>query len=348
MAKKIKQDLYSKAGVNIKAGSEVVKRIKKDVASTHTKAVLTGIGSFGGLFDLSEIIKKYKNPVLVQSIDGVGTKLSVAKMMNKYNTVGEDIVNHCCNDLLAMGAKPLTFLDYVAHDKLDPKVMEEMVKGMTKACREAGVALLGGETAEIPGTYTKGEHDIAGAITGVVEKDKIITGEKIKKGDIMLGFPSSGLHTNGFALARTILFDMAKHNVKSKGKLTGQTIGDALLKVHINYCKPVLGLLDKGINIKGIVHITGGGFIENIPRVLPKKFNAEIQKGSWPMLPIFPYMQKVGKVPEQEMYRVFNMSIGLIIIVDPKEKDKIEELLKNQHVYWIGKIKAGTGKVILK
>jgi len=247
-----------------------------------------------------------------------------------------------------MGAKPLTFLDYVAHDKLDPKVMEEMVKGMTKACREAGVALLGGETAEIPGTYTKGEHDIAGAITGVVEKDKIITGEKIKKGDIMLGFPSSGLHTNGFALARTILFDMAKHNVKSKGKLTGQTIGDALLKVHINYCKPVLGLLDKGINIKGIVHITGGGFIENIPRVLPKKFNAEIQKGSWPMLPIFPYMQKVGKVPEQEMYRVFNMSIGLIIIVDPKEKDKIEELLKNQHVYWIGKIKAGTGKVILK
>lgn len=339
---------YSKAGVNIKAGSEVVKRIKKDVASTHTKAVLTGIGSFGGLFDLSEIIKKYKNPVLVQSIDGVGTKLSVAKMMNKYNTVGEDIVNHCCNDLLAMGARPLTFLDYVAHDKLEPKVMEEMVKGMTKACREAGVALLGGETAEMPGTYAVGEHDIAGAITGVVEKDKIITGEKIKKGDIMLGFPSSGLHTNGYSLARKILFDIAKHTVKTKGKLTGQTIGDALLKVHINYCKPVLGLLDKGINIKGIVHITGGGFIENIPRVLPKKFNAEIQRGSWPMLPIFPYMQKVGKVTEQEMYHVFNMSIGLIIIVDSKEKEKIEELLKGQKVFWIGKIKTGTGKVILK
>src|SRR3989338_9666262 len=197
-------NLYKKSGVNIDAGNEAVRRIKKNVASTHSKAVLTGIGSFGGLYDLSEIIKKYKNPVLVQSIEGVGRKLSVARMMNKYDTVGEDIVNHCCNDLLAMGAKSFTFLDYVANEKLDPNIMESIVSGMSKACRENNVSLIGGETAEMPGTYMKGEHDIAGCITGVVEKDKIITGEKIKENDIILGFSSSGLHTNGFSLARKL------------------------------------------------------------------------------------------------------------------------------------------------
>ena len=201
-------DLYSEAGVNIDAGNEVVCRIKKDVASTHTKAVLTGIGSFGGLYDIGEVLKTYKNPVLVQSIDGVGTKLSVARMMNKYDSVGEDIVNHCSDDLLAMGAKSLTFLDYVANEKLDPIIMESMVSGMSKACRENNIALIGGETAEMPGTYMKGEHDIAGCITGVVEKDKIITGEKIEEGDIVLGFPSSGLHTNGFSLARKLFFEI--------------------------------------------------------------------------------------------------------------------------------------------
>ncbi|MES2023625.1 MAG: phosphoribosylformylglycinamidine cyclo-ligase [Patescibacteria group bacterium] len=345
---KSKKDLYSKSGVNINAGNEVVKRIKKSVASTHTKAVLTGIGSFGGLYDLGEIVKNYKNPVLVQSIDSVGTKLSIAKLMNKYDTVGEDMVNHSCNDVLAMGAKPITFLDYVAHEKLDPKVMEAMVKGMAKACKEAGVALIGGETAELPGVYTKGEHDIAGVITGVVEKDQIITGEKIKVGDIVLGFPSSGLHTNGYSLARKILFEMANHTVKSKGKLTGKTIGDVLLNVHVNYCKPVFSLLDKGVEIKGIAHITGGGLLENIPRVLPKNVNAEIMKGSWPMLPIFSYMQQAGKVSEQEMYRVFNMGIGLTIIVSPKEKNKIEEILGSDKIFWIGKIKKGNRKVILK
>src|SRR3989344_2328259 len=190
-------DLYSEAGVNIDVGNEVVRRIKADVASTHGNAVLTGIGSFGGLYDIGKVLKPYKNPVLVQSIDGVGTKLSVAQLMNKYDSVGEDIVNHCCNDLLAMGARPLIFLDYVAHAKLDPKVMQDMVRGMAKACRESGISLIGGETAEMPGIYQAGEHDIAGAITGVVEKNKIITGEKIKKGNLILGFPSSGLHTNG-------------------------------------------------------------------------------------------------------------------------------------------------------
>jgi len=338
---------YAKAGVNIEAGDDVIKRIKKNVASTHTNAVLKNIGSFGGLFDLSDIIKKYKKPVLVQSIDGVGTKLSVARMMNRYDTVGEDIVNHCCNDLLAMGARPITFLDYVANEKLDPKVMEAMVGGMAKACRENGVSIIGGETAEMPGTYMKDEHDIAGSITGIVEKDKIITGEKIKKGNIILGFPSSGLHTNGFSLARKILFKDAKHTVKTKLAF-GETVGEALLKVHLNYCLPVLSLLEKGVKINGIAHITGGGLLENIPRVLPDNLDAEIDKGSWPNLPIFDYLQKKGKVEESEMYRVFNMGIGLVLIVDKEEKEKIEDILDDKEkIFWIGKIIKGNGKVIL-
>lgn len=341
-------DLYTKSGVNIKKGGEVVKRIKSHVAKTHTKAVLKNIGSFGGLYDLGDIIKKYKNPVLVQSIDGVGTKLSVAKLMKKYDTVGADIVNHSCNDVLAMGARPITFLDYVASETLVPSEMEAMVRGMSEACVEAGVALIGGETAEMPGVYMKGEHDIAGCITGIVEKDKIITGDKIKEGDIILGFPSSGLHTNGYSLARKLLFAKAKHTVKSKGVFSKETLGEALLKVHVNYCKPVFRLLDNGVDIRGIAHITGGGFIENIPRVLPENLNAEIQKGSWPMLPIFPYMQKVGKVSEQEMYKVFNMSIGLVIIIPLLEKKRVESLLKDQKTFWIGKITKGEGKTILK
>ncbi len=344
-------DLYTKAGVNIDAGNEVVRRIKKDVASTHTKAVLTGIGSFGGLYDIGEVLKSYKNPVLVQSIDGVGTKLSVAKMMNKYDSVGEDIVNHCCDDLLAMGARSLTFLDYVAHDKLDPLVMEAMVSGMSKACRENGVSLLGGETAEMPGTYRDGEHDIAGCITGVVEKEKIVTGEKVVEGDIILGFPSSGLHTNGYSLARKLFFEIALNKVDTKIDELGMTVGEALLQVHTNYSMPVLKMLDNGIQIHGIAHITGGGFLENIPRVLPEQLDAEIKKDTWPMVPIFPYMQKLGDISETDMYRTFNMGIGLMLIVPKSEKEKIKSILVDYpkfKAYEIGKIINGSKKVILK
>lgn len=344
-------DLYTQSGVNIDAGNESVRRIKSDVARTHTSAVLTGIGSFGGLYDIGEVLKSYQHPVLVQSIDGVGTKLSVARMMNKYDTVGEDIVNHCCDDLLAMGARSLTFLDYVAHDKLDPDVMEQMVRGMAKACSENGVSLIGGETAEMPGVYANGEHDIAGCITGVVEKNKIITGEKIEEGDIILGLPSSGLHTNGFSLARKILFSIAGHKVDEKVDELSMTVGEALMKVHVNYSRPVLEMLDNDVDIRGIAHITGGGFIENIPRVLPNDLDAEIQKDTWPMLPIFPYMQKIGNVPELEMYRVFNMGIGLVLIVPRGEKEKIEEVLKNYpeyRIFEIGKIIKGGGNVSLK
>lgn len=343
------KDQYKSSGVNIEAGNESVKRIKGFVKETHNKMVPMGIGNFGGLYDLKDIIKNYKNPVLVQSIDGVGTKLTVAKMMKKYDTVGEDIVNHSCNDLLALGAKAVTFLDYVAHEKLDPNVMEKMVFGMAKACKENGIALIGGETAEMPGVYNKGEHDIAGAVTGVVEKDKIITGAKIKAGDIILGFPSSGLHTNGYSLARNILFKKAKLNVNTKVKaLGGEVLGEALLKVHVNYTKPVFNLLNKKIDIKGIAHITGGGFIDNIPRVLPKNVDAEIFRGSWPVLPIFSYMQKLGRIEEEEMYKVFNMGIGLVIIVDKKDKDRVEEILKKDKIFWIGEIIKGNSKVVLK
>lgn len=344
-------DLYKDAGVNIDAGNEVVRRIKQDVASTHTKDVLTGIGSFGGLYDIGEVLKIYKNPVLVQSIDGVGTKLSVARMMNKYDTVGEDIVNHCCDDLLAMGARSLTFLDYVAHDRLDPNIMEAMVSGMSKACRENGVSLIGGETAEMPGTYKDGEHDIAGCITGAVEKDKIITGEKTKEGDILIGFPSSGLHTNGFSLARKVLFEIGGHNVDTKIDELGMTVGEALLKVHINYSKPVLEMLDNNIDIHAIAHITGGGFTENIPRVLPKDLDAEIIIGSWPILPIFSYMQKIGNISTEEMYRAFNMGIGLILIIPKEEQIKVLEILKkypDYNIFEVGKIISGNKKVILK
>ncbi len=344
-------DLYTQSGVDIEAGNEAVRLMKGDVAKTHTSAVITGIGSFGGLYDLKQIINEYKNPVLVQSIDGVGTKLSVARMMGKYDTVGQDIVNHCCDDLLAMGAKSLTFLDYVAHDKLDPIVMATMVKGMAKACSDNGVSLVGGETAEMPGVYMSGEHDIAGCITGVVEKDGIITGEKIEEGDILLGFPSSGLHTNGFSLARKILFDVAGHNVNTNVDELGMTVGEALLKVHVNYSNPVLEMLNRGVDVRGIAHITGGGFIENIPRVLPANLDAEIHLNTWPMLLIFPYMQKIGNVEQHEMYKVFNMGIGLILIVPQSEKEKIETILKNFpdfSIYEIGKIIKGEKKVVLK
>lgn len=344
-------DLYKQAGVDIDAGNEVIERIKNNVTSTHTPQVLTGIGHFGGLYDLGEILKSYKHPILVQSIDGVGTKLLVAKMANKYDSVGEDMVGHSCGDIIAMGARPLTFLDYVANEKLVPSEMEEIVSGMAKACREAGVSIIGGETAEMPGVYMKGKHDIAGCITGVVEKDKIITGEKIEKGNILLGFASSGLHTNGFSLARKLIFEVAKHKVDTQISELGMTVGEALLKVHMNYTKPILEILDSGVDVRGIAHITGGGFIENVPRVLPKNLDAAIIKDSWPMLPIFPFMQKIGNISEREMYTAFNMSIGLILVMPKSEKTKIEIILKKYHnftIYEIGKIIKGSGKVILK
>lgn len=347
----IMSDLYTDAGVNIEAGHEVVNRIKDKVKATHTASVLTGIGSFGALYDLKDIINKYKEPVLVQSIDGVGTKLIIAQMMGVYDSVGKDIVNHSCNDIVAMGARPITFLDYVAHEKLNPEIMDKMVSGMADACKENNVSLTGGETAEMPGVYLPLQHDIAGCITGVVEKDKIITGEKIVSGDIIFGFASNGLHTNGYSLARKLIFEKAGLKVDSKLPELSETIGETLLKPHINYTNPIFALLDGGVEVRGIAHITGGGFLDNIPRVLPRNLDAVITKGSWPVLPIFEIMQKIGNVSEQEMYRVFNMGIGLVFIISKDGIEKMKEILKSYSdfgLYQIGQIEDGEGVVLLK
>ena len=340
-------DAYAASGVNIEAGNEVVRRIKDIVKATHSPNVLVGVGSFGALFDISDIAKSYKNPVLVQSVDGVGTKLMVAKLANNYKGVGADIVNHSANDIVCMGAKGLTFLDYVAHEKLDTEVMDEIMIGMAGACKEGGISLIGGETAEMPGVYVAGEHDIAGAITGVVEREKIITGEKISVGDAIIGLSSSGLHTNGYSLARKAFFDMGKFSVNDTPEGLDGTVGDVLLRVHLNYAPAVLRVLDAGVQVNGIAHLTGGGFTENIPRVLPKTVNAQIKKGTWPILPVFSVISKLANVAEDEQYRAFNMGIGMVLMVPQTEKARVMAGLANEKefkVYEIGEVIPGEGK----
>ena len=337
---------YKSAGVDIDAGNKAVELIKDKVKSTHSKDVLTGIGSFGSLFSLKNIISDYEDPVMVQSIDGVGTKTIIARKMRKYNTIGIDLVSACANDILVMGAKPLTFLDYIANDKLNPEIVSELVEGMAKACKETGVSLVGGETAEMPDTYLPGEHDLVGIITGVVDKSKIITGAKISEGDILIGLPSNGLHTNGYSLARKVFFDSKKYDVKTHLEILGGTIGDALLKPHINYTNHVFKTLDVGVKIKGIAHITGGGLTENIPRILPKDCAVNINIGSWPSLPIFETLKKLGNIDNEEMYRAFNMGIGMVFIVDKKSLDSISKILNTiTPVYEIGKVIKGNNIV---
>ncbi|MBP7804857.1 MAG: phosphoribosylformylglycinamidine cyclo-ligase [Candidatus Pacebacteria bacterium] len=344
------EDAYAASGVNIDAGNEVVRHIKEMVKGTHNKNVLEGIGSFGSLFDISDIAKEYKNPVLVQSVDSVGTKVSVAKLAKNFKGIGADMVNHSANDIVCMGAKGLTFLDYVAHEKLDIGTMDDIMQGMTDACKASGLALVGGETAELPGVYAKDEHDIAGAITGVVEKEKIITGEKISAGDAIIGLSSSGLHTNGYSLARKAFFETAGLTVSDTYEGLGETIGEALLKVHLNYAPAVLRLIDSGVQINGIAHLTGGGFIENIPRVLPKNVNAQVKKGSWPVLPVFQAIIKIANVPETDQYRSFNMGIGMVLMVPQTEKARVMEMLSGEKefkAYEIGEIVGGEGKTTL-
>jgi phosphoribosylformylglycinamidine cyclo-ligase len=298
---------YKKAGVDIDAGNEVVRRIKK---------MVSGIGGFGGMF-------KYKNLIFVQSIDGVGTKMKIAAKYNKWETMGHDIVAHSCNDLLCQGATPLTFLDYIASSKIDPNIVEKIIKGIVKECKTNGIKLVGGETAEMPGVYEKGEYDLVGTIMGVMKKNEEITGYNIKPGDKVYGLASLGLHTNGYSLARKVL----KINKKT---------ADLLLKPHQNYWK-TFNQLRKKYKIKGIAHLTGGGFLENIPRILPKGVGVEIYKGTWPILPIFKMIQSGGNIPEQEMYRTFNMGIGLVLI----SSDKLP-------AYEIGRVVKGNRKVELK
>ena len=333
---------YKSAGVDINAGNKAVENIKKGVRSTFTTNVLTGLGGFGSLYDLKSIIDDYENPVLVQSIDGVGTKAIIARKLRKFNTIGVDLLSACANDILAMGARPLTFLDYIANDKLRPDIIEEMVNGMVDACLDTGVSLVGGETAEMPDTYLSGEHDLVGVITGVVEKNKIITGQAIHPSDVVLGLRSSGLHTNGYSLARKLFFEIGGYDVNDTIPELEKSIGLTLLEPHINYTNNIFSLLDKDIEVKGIAHITGGGLIENIPRILPDGCCVEIHKGSWPAVPIFNVMQSIGNVDENEMYHAFNMGIGMIIIAAP---DQVNSIKKIVDVHEIGFVSAGENQV---
>lgn len=341
---------YKDAGVDIEAGNEAVRRIKKAVESTFSPHVLTGIGSFGAMYDLAPLMKEYRHPVLVQSIDGVGTKMMVAKMMQKFDTIGMDLVSATTNDIIVLGAKPLTLLDYIANDKLKPDIIEQIIHGMVDACRENGISLVGGETAEMPGTYLAGEHDLVGIITGVVEKDEAILGNNITEGDAVLAFPSSGLHTNGYSLARKLFFDVGAYNVHSTLPALSTSIGEALLAPHINYTRPVLKLLSEKIAIKGMAHITGGGLLENIPRILPENLSVEIHKHAAPVLPVFEVLRQLGKLQDNEMYRTFNMGVGLVMIVSKNEITRMREILKaypQYPLYEIGRVIAGQQNVRL-
>ena len=333
---------YKSSGVDIDAGNEAVNRIKDGVKSTFTSNVLTCIGSFGSLYDLKPILENYHHPVMVQSIDGVGTKIIIARKLKIFDTIGIDLLSAAANDILVMGARPLTFLDYIANDKLNSEIIEKIVSGMVKACKSTGVSLVGGETAEMPDTYLPGEHDLVGIVTGVVEKEKIITGENIKPGDVVLGLPSNGLHTNGYSFARKLFFEIGEYDVNDTTPELEKSIGLTLLEPHINYTNHVFATLDAGIDVKGIAHITGGGLVENIPRILPDGCGVEIQKGSWPNIPVFDVMQSIGNVDEDEMYRVFNMGIGMTFIVNPDNIGAVTDALKDlTDVYEVGFVVSG-------
>ncbi len=346
MKKKLSKDAYAEAGVNIDAGTEAVRRMRAHVRSARTPGMVTDIGMFGGLFQMPT---GYRRPVLVGSTDGVGTKLMVAVAMKRYDTVGQDLVNHCMDDILVQGAKPLFFMDYFATGKLDPKVAEQVVKGLAQACRENQCALLGGETAEMPGLYHGRDFDLAGTIVGVVEKKKVIDGQKITSGDVLIGLPSTGLHTNGYSLARKILFEKMKLSPRKYLPELGSTVGDALLAVHRSYY-PVVAPLLKRVTLKGMAHITGGGLIENLPRILPANCQAVIRQGTWPIPAIFKLLVLEGKLDDTTMYRTLNMGIGMVLVVSKIEAKKVMTFLKRKKepAFIIGEIQSGKKKVCFK
>lgn len=321
---KEKKSAYAEAGVDIDEMMEGLDAIKAMVKKTSTPSVLSTIGSFGGLFK-----SPGRDQVLVASTDGVGTKLNVAVMAGRHNTVGQCLVNHCTNDILVQGAVPLFFLDYVGTAKLSAKVFKEVLSGLCKACRENGCALLGGETAEMPGLYPEGEYDLVGTIIGTVPQKKIITGESIRPGDVIIGLPSNGLHTNGFSLARKVIFKTAGLKITDTFPGTTRTVADVLLAVHRSYLKPVTALM-ADVKVQGMAHITGGGLYDNIPRILPDQCRAVIDSAAWTVPPLFRFIQEKGGVDPHEMYRVFNMGIGYVIIVRPTAVDKTLSVLKSQ------------------
>ena len=335
----VRESAYDQAGVSIEAGNRTMDLMKDAVKSTYTDAVLSGIGSFGGLFDAS-IIKEMKSPVLVASTDGVGTKVKLAASVGRYRGIGHDIVNHCINDILVQGARPLFFMDYFATSKLNPEQTAEVVTGIAEACKEAGMALLGGETAEMPGVYQPNEFDVAGTIIGVLERDEILPRKNLQAGDVLIGFTSNGPHTNGYSLIRKVFADTALDTFFAE---LDCSLGEALLKPHRSYLSILHPILS---HIKALAHITGGGFMENIPRVLPEDLNAEIQLGSWPVPTLWKLIKQTGEIETHEMYRIFNMGIGMIAIVDKGLVTEIQKLIPEK-TFAIGKLIKGDQKVQL-
>jgi phosphoribosylformylglycinamidine cyclo-ligase len=338
---------YSDAGVDIDAATRATDKIKELARRTFNERTLSEIGSFGGMFDGA--FPGLKQPVLVASADGVGTKLKIAFLAGVHHTVGRDLVNHCVNDILVQGARPLFFLDYIATGKLLPEVVAKIVEGVANGCRENGCVLLGGETAEMPDFYSTGEYDIAGFIVGVADREKIIDGKTIAPGDVLLALPSVGLHTNGYSLARKLFFEVAGHDVDTRLDELGMTVGEALLQPHLSYLKPLDKLLDTGM-IKGLAHITGGGLTDNIPRILPEGAAVEIDAGSWPVLPVFTLMQQIGNVSEAEMYRTFNMGVGMVVVTAAKDQSAVESHLQQQGVpvHQIGRVIEGNREVSIR
>ena len=343
---------YAAAGVDLDASDRTKRRIREMVRSTFSPEVLTDIGLFGGLF--APKWREYKEPVLVSSVDSVGTKLKVAFMMDKHDTVGVDIVNHCANDILAQGAEPLFFMDYLGMGKHREDVAADVVKGVVEGCRQAGCALLGGEMAELPDLYRQEEYDLAGMIVGMVERSRIVDGSTIRPGDVLWGLGSDGLHTNGYSLARKLIFEVKGLTVDDFVDALGCTVGEELLRPHRSYVKPVLALMKQMADthrpmVKGIAHITGGGMSDNIPRILPEGTSARIRRGSWPVSPIFRFLQEIGRVEEREMFRTFNMGIGMVVVVAPEEAEKAYRILdgEGERVYSVGEIVAGERDVCI-
>ena len=335
---------YRASGVDIDAGNETVRRIKALAKSTFTAGVLSEIGSFGGLFRLDR--ERYQDPVLVSSADGVGTKLKVAFMTGRHDTVGADLVNHCVNDVLVQGAHPLFFLDYLATGRLSPDVAEQVIAGVARGCRENGCALIGGETAEMPGFYADGEYDIAGFIVGIVEKSKVVDGRSIVPGDVLIGLPSAGLHTNGYSLARSVMFDLCGFSADTAVPELGVTVGEALLAPHRSYLAAVRPLLDAGL-VKGMAHITGGGITENLPRTLPAGCAADVDRRSWTVPPIFAFLRNRGGIADDEMLRAFNMGVGLIAVVEASSSNHALDLLRRagERPIALGRVVAGDRSV---
>jgi phosphoribosylformylglycinamidine cyclo-ligase len=334
------QKAYAAAGVDVDLGNAVKSGIHAMVRGTHGPEVLGKIGGFGGLFRPD--FRGMKEPVLVSSVDGVGTKLKIAFATGRHDTMGQDLVNHCINDIAVIGAKPLFFLDYIGAERLEPKVFAQILKGFAKACKEGGCALVGGETAQMPGMYQKGEYDLAGTIVGVVDRARILDGSGIKAGDVILGMPSNGLHTNGYSLARKVLFDQMGLRLSQKPAGLSKTLGEELLRVHRNY-QPALAAVPRGV-IKGLAHITGGGLVDNLPRVLPSDCDAVIDTAAWKVPALFNLIRQGGGVDRSEMYQVFNMGIGMAVVVRPKEAEALAANLKAKP---IGRIERGSRMVRL-